>query len=188
MPRIQPRRHRLPSLAGLLLLLLATALQAQAEGRDPYEHLFGMTFGDFREELATAREEDKKGIMIFFEMSGCPYCQHMKEEVLNRPEVQEYFNDHFASFSVDVEGSVEITDFQGRTTTEQGWAETHEVQVTPVFLFFDLEGEPIARHTGTTEGTEPFLALGRYVAEGHYRDGPLEDYLKEEGLEPDEGP
>ncbi|SFM24866.1 Thioredoxin-related protein [Ectothiorhodospira mobilis] len=177
-----PGRHnRLTRLPALLLLLLATALplQAPAQERDPYKHLFGMTFGDFQEELAMAREEDKKAVMIFFEMDGCPYCRYMKEEVLNRPEVQDYYNTHFASFAVDVEGALEITDFQGRTTTEREWAAAHGVHVTPVFLFFDLEGEPIARHTGTTDGPGPFLKLGRYVAEGHYRDQSLEAFLKE---------
>lgn len=181
MTRSLSRHSPFTRLPALLLLLLATALplQAPAQERDPYEHLFRMTFGDFQEELALAQEEGKKAVMIFFEMEGCPYCRHMKEKVLNRPLVQDYYNAHFVNFAVDVEGALEITDFQGRTTTQRAWAEAHGVYVTPVFLFFDLEGEPIARHTGTTDGPGPFLELGRYVAEGHHREQSLEAFLKE---------
>ncbi len=73
----------------------------------------------------------------------------MKTTVLNQPEVQDYYREYFRIFSVDIEGDLEITDFQGRTTTQKDFAfKQYKVRATPVLAFFDLDGKLIARHTG----------------------------------------
>jgi thioredoxin-related protein len=157
--------------AGLLLLAAGSPALGAADPRDPYEHFFQPTFGDFQEELEDARTAGKKAILIFFEMEDCPFCHRMKQQVLNQPVVQDYFREHFALFSVDVQGDVEITDFQGNSLRQADFAfREHRVRATPVFQFFDLEGQPIARFTGATRDVREFLQLGEFVADGHYRD------------------
>ena len=159
------------SLALCCLLLVAVApASVWAETRDPYQHLFSQTFGDFSEELETARAAGKKGVMIFFEMDECPFCHRMKNTVLNRPEVQAYFTENFLCLAVDVEGDIEIADFKGESMTQKEFAlKKNRVRATPVFAFFNLDGERVARYTGATTGIEEFMLLGRYVAEGHYQ-------------------
>ena len=153
----------------LLLCLTLTAPGLQAEElRDPYSHFFSDTFGDFSEELESARAEGKKGILLFFEMDECPFCHFMKGEVLNRPEVQAYFREHFLNFAVDIEGDLEITDFEGNPTTQKAFAKKNRVRATPVIAFFDLEGKRIHRHTGRTADIAEFLLLGRYIVDDHY--------------------
>lgn len=157
------------ALLGLLIIGWTGAVAAEA-GRDPYTHFFDDTFGDFQEELQRAREEGKQGIFIFFEMDECPFCHYMKEHVLNQPRVQAYYRQHFLNFAVDIEGDVEITDFQGRPTTMKDFAfRQYRVRATPVLAFFDLNGKLVFRYTGRTKGVEEFLWMGEYVAEGHYR-------------------
>ncbi len=155
----------------LLLVLLCWSLWLPAQTvRDPDTHFFNDTFGDFHEELQRAREEGKQGIFIFFEMDECPFCHYMRTHVLNQPAVQDYYRKHFLNFSVDIEGDVEITDFQGRPTTMKDFAfKQFRVRATPVLAFFDLDGNLVQRYTGRTKGVEEFLWLGEYVAEGHYR-------------------
>jgi thioredoxin-related protein len=46
----------------------------------------------------------------------------------------------------------------------------HRVRATPVIAFFDLDGKRVHRHTGKTSGVEEFMLMGRYVAEGHYKE------------------
>jgi thioredoxin-related protein len=166
----------------MLLLLILPALAAQAApGRDPGVHFFNQSFGDFAEELETAREAGKSGILIFFEMDECPFCHRMKQTVLNQPEVQEYFREHFLIFPVDIEGDVEIVDFQGRTRSMKDWAfQEHRVRATPVFAFFDLEGERVARYIGATTDAEEFMLLGRYVVERAYRDQSFTRYKRQQ--------
>jgi thioredoxin-related protein len=155
----------------LVFGLFATSLGSAANtGRDPGEYFFQETFGDFQEELAQARAEHKQAILIFFEQEDCPFCHRMKATILNQPAVQDYFRAHFRVFSVDIEGDLEITDFKGLHTTQKDFAfRQFKVRATPVFAFFDLDGNLIARHTGPTSDMQEFLWLGEYVADGHFR-------------------
>ncbi|QEP45139.1 thioredoxin [Ectothiorhodospiraceae bacterium BW-2] len=158
------------SIAALLLLAVSAVSPLQAEIRDAQSHFFQETFYDFTEELALAQEEGKKGVLLFFEMDECPFCHYMKETILNRSEVQDYFREHFRIFSVDIEGDVEITDFSGAIMKQKEFAtKAHRVRATPVTAFFDLEGQLVHRFTGKTSGVEEFLLMGRFVAEQHYK-------------------
>ncbi len=154
---------------------------AQAEAvRDPDEYFFDQTFGDLREELQNAREQGKRGLLVFFEMDECPFCHRMKTSVLNRQDVQEFYKKHFVIIALDIEGDVELTDFKGQTVFQKDFAfQQHRVRATPVFVFFDLEGEQVARYTGATRDAREFLWLGQYVAEGIYREKSFTRYKRE---------
>ena len=164
----------------LLGTLVLSLTQAGGTARDPSEFFFQETFGDFQEELELAREEKKQAILLFFEQEDCPFCHRMKTTVLNQPEVQDYFRKHFRIFSVDIEGDLEITDFNGVHTTQKDFAfKQFNVRATPVFAFFDLDGNLIARHTGPTSDAQEFLWLGEYVADGHYRTQSFTAYKRD---------
>jgi len=150
----------------ILLISLLLFSQMTWAGDD----FFDQHLGDFSEELENARDENKKGILIFFQMDACPFCHRMKTTVLNQPEVIKYFKKYFLIFSVDIEGSVELVDFQGRATSEKDFAfKQNRVRATPVFAFFDLTGKRVARYTGPTSGIEEFMWLGRFVVDEEYR-------------------
>lgn len=165
----------------LFPLYLCLSMAVSAAPRDPQQYFFDQTLGDFQEELDTAREQGKQGIMIFFEMDECPFCHRMKETVLNQPEVQDYFKEHFLIFRLDIEGDVMITDFQGNSIKEKDFAfREHRVRATPVLMFFDLDGQQITRYTGATADAQEFLLLGRYVVEGINKDMPFTKFKREQ--------
>ncbi len=169
-------------LVALLLLagLFGSAAVTADEPRDPGQFFFDQTFGDFSEELNNARDEGKKGVLIMFEMDECPFCHRMKTTVLNQPEVQDYFKENFMIFPVDIEGDVEVTDFTGQAMPQKDFAlKEYRVRATPVFAFFDLDGNLVARYTGATRDSAEFMWLGEYVVGGHYRDLPFPKYKRE---------
>lgn len=161
-----------------MLLLIATAVAA--EPRDSEQYFFDSTFGDFSEELESARSEGKKGILLMFEMDECPFCHRMKTTVLNQPEVQGFYKEHFKIFPVDIEGDVEVSDFAGNIISQKDFAlKTHRVRATPVFAFFDLDGNLVARYTGATGDATEFMWLGDYVVQEHYKDRTFPVYKRE---------
>jgi thioredoxin-related protein len=172
-------------LRGLFLLgLLFVANLSQSAVRDPAEFFFDHSFGNFHEELETARAEGKQGILIMFEMDECPFCHRMKKTVLNQSEVQDYYKEHFLIFSVDIEGDVEITDFKGQTTSQKDFAfEQFRVRATPVFGFFDLNGNLVTRYTGATSDLQEFLWLGEFVVKGLYRESNFSRYKRQKKQE-----
>lgn len=156
------------SLGAWLLHAVSTTAFA-VEIRDPYQYFFQDTFGDFAEEIEIAREEGKKGIVIFFEMDECPFCARMRETVLNRVSVQDYYREHFRIFMVDIEGDTEVVDFSGNVMLAKDFSfKLHKVRATPVIAFFDLEGTRVVRFTGAVRNPEEFLLLGHFAADGHY--------------------
>ncbi len=172
---------KLPS--RLILLLVAAMIGSTASAavpRDPYVYFFNETFGDFSEELTRAREEGKKGVVLFFEMDECPFCHRMKRTVLNQVEVQNYYRENFLIFPVDIEGDIDIVDFDGDEMTQKEFAvEKNRVRATPVFAYYDLDGQQVARYTGATSGTNEFLLLGEFVAGAHYKTTRFTRYKRE---------
>lgn len=168
------------TITALMLLTLAGMANA-SEWRDPNAHFFSQSFGDLTEELQNAKAQGKQGILIMFEMDECPFCHRMRQTVLSRPDVQAYYRDHFLMLHIDIEGDVEMTDFQGNATTMKAFAAKNRVRATPVFQFYDLEGKPIkyGRYTGATRDYEEFILLGRYIAEGANQQTAFTRYKRE---------
>ena len=163
----------------LAAFFMFTSGTVRAEVRDAAQ-FFDQTFGDFSEELEHAREQGKQGILLMFEMDECPFCHRMKTTVLNQSEIQDYFKTHFLVFPVDIEGDVEMTDFQGNSVSQKDFAlKQYRVRATPVFAFFDLDGNLIARYTGATRNTEEFRWLGEYVVDGAYKETSFTKYKRE---------
>lgn len=169
---VQPKRSVLcvsMVCAYLAIAAMSVSYSAVAEIRDPGNYFFSQTLGDFSEELDSAREEGKQGVMIMFEMDECPFCYRMKTTVLNQSAVQDYFRSHFNVFAVDIEGDIEITDFAGNPMTEKDFAfKQYRVRATPVFGFFDLDGKLVTKYTGATASIDEFMLLGKYVVDEKY--------------------
>ncbi len=153
----------------LFILLLTVAQFVHAETRDPETYFFNQTLGDFSDELAQAREAGKKGILIMFEQADCPFCARMKATVLNQSEVQNFYQKYFSVFHVDIDGDIEIHDMAGKPMSEKDFAfKVNRVRATPVFIFYNLKGEPVTRFTGPTSGVADFMLLGQYVVDQKY--------------------
>ncbi|MBD3609805.1 MAG: thioredoxin fold domain-containing protein [Gammaproteobacteria bacterium] len=165
----------------LSIMLSALSFTSIAdETRDPYKFFFTQTLGDFSEELEIAKEDGKKGVFIFYEMDECPFCHYMKNNVLNRRSVQEYFHKDFVAFSIDIEGDVMITTFDGKEMSQKDYAfKVNKVRATPVMAFYDLQGQRIFRYTGKTRGKEEFLWMTDYISQGLYKTTKFNKYKRQ---------
>lgn len=181
---------RLRVLFGCLLLSFAGSALSATTPRDPYDHFFHKSFGDFSEDLADARANGKKAVFVFFEMDDCRWCKKMKETVLNQPEVQDWYREHFLNLAVDVEGDVEISDLSGNPMTEQRFAiistassdrdlaRPEYKKPTPYFVFFDMDGKRIYSVPGIIKGLDEFMLLGRFIVDEAYKTQSFTAYKK----------
>lgn len=161
------------TLLRFILVWLAALTLAQAAPGDAF---FDTSLGDYPAELQAARQQGKLGVLLVFEAEGCPFCKRMREQVLSQPEVQQYFRRHFNIFSVDINGSVTMTGFDGKEQTEKAYARALKVRGTPSFFFFAVDGREMARYSGATRDAGMFMLLGRFVAEGHWRNTTFEQF------------
>jgi len=142
---------------------------------------FEETFGNFQEELETAADADKKGIFLFFHMSECPFCDRMKATIMTEPDVIKLYKENFLTFQVDIEGSNEVTDFDGTVSTAQDMSEKkYRVRATPVMMIFDLKGQPILKYTGPTRTKEEFMLMANFVIDGVYKEMTFTKYKRQQ--------
>ncbi|MBX2882542.1 MAG: thioredoxin family protein [Granulosicoccus sp.] len=168
-----------PLCIGLCVMGLSISTQAEqlAASADDF---FEVSFGDLQEELELSKEEGKKGLVVMFETQDCPWCLRMKQQVLNRVRVQEYYSEHFRALSMNAEGDVSVVDFDGSETTAKEFSlRAMRVRATPVFAFFDNSGALLTRYTGALKNAHDFLLLGRFVADGHYKDQKFNRFRRE---------
>ncbi|MDX1376763.1 MAG: thioredoxin family protein [Burkholderiales bacterium] len=171
------------ALARALVLTLGLALlaSARAEARDPDSHFFHPFLGDLREELAQARASGRKGLMLMYHFEECPSCQRMRREVLNRPEVQDWFRRAFVVLPIDVRGAQPVTGLGGETLPEREYGRAMRIRATPTFDFYGLDGTQLYRHVGGLFTPAEFLLLGRYVVSGAYQGETFKQYRQSAG-------
>lgn len=167
----------------LAVFLVVGAHGAWAETRDIHQYFFNEKFGDLKAELANAKKEGKTGILLMYEQAECPFCHQMETTVLNRSEVQDYFRKHFLIFSIDIRGDTSLVDFKGKDTTEKAFSAENRVRATPVFAFYDLQGDQMTRFTGVTQDAKEFMLLGNYVVDGAYKQIPFIKYKRQQGMQ-----
>jgi thioredoxin-related protein len=178
-PRAGRTTRPAPLLAALALFLPALAAIA---GETPNsDEFFTPTFGDLREEAATAREAGKQGMLLFFEADACPYCQRMRRNVLSDPGVQDWFASRFVSIAIDIHGDVELTDFDGITLPSKVFSDHRKVFLTPVVSFIDLDGNEIYRRVGMIKTPQEMLLLGKYIEGKHYYDTEYRVFAEQQG-------
>lgn len=163
-------------LTSLAFCFMALSSPSWAQGGN----FFDESFGNYQEELEVAKEAGKKGIFMFFEMDECPFCHRMKTTIMTEPDVIKLYKENFLTFQVDIEGSNEVTDFDGTVSTAQHMSEKkYRVRATPVMMIFDLDGKPILKYTGPTRTKEEFKWLANYVIDGAYKEMPFTKYKRE---------
>lgn len=106
-----------------------------------YQQWFALSFLDLREDFAEATADGKR-FAVIFEQRGCPYCIKLHTEVLAQKYINDYVRENFRIVQLDLWGSREVIDFDGKSFTEKALAERWGVIFTPTIVFFkdDLTG------------------------------------------------
>lgn len=162
-----------------ILLLMSFGMASADLPRDPARYFFEETLGDLQFDLNDAKSKGKT-VVIFFEQDECPFCHRMKSTILNQVEVQEYYKKRFLVLNIDIESDEELVDFQGNETTKKKYFAkiARNRGATPVFAFFDNDGNMVVRYTGASSGVDEFIWLGEYASEKHYEKMPFAKYKR----------
>ena len=164
----------------LLMLVALVPFASQAGETRDAASFFNLNMGDLKSELAEARSDGKKAVMVMFEQEGCPGCLYMKRNILSRKDVQDYYRANFANLLLDIWSSVPVKDFTNREQTEKAYAQAAKIKGTPTFVFYDLAGNEVVRILGTIETPDEFLLLGQFVASGAYKKSSFAQYKREQ--------
>lgn len=193
-PGSSPRRKRFgrrqllwPVVALIIpLVLFSRVTLAASEPMDDSELLtaeypdwFLDTFLDLQDDLDNARESGKKGLIVVFGSAGCSYCYRFADETLKDPEVVANLRRDFDALALDIFSDDLMVSPGGEEMSVKAFARKIRADFTPATYFFDLEGKARLRIVGFNPA-DRFLSAMRYVAEGHYDDGPFRGFLAAE--------
>lgn len=125
---------------------------------------------ELADDLAGATEHGK-GLMVMWELRGCPACRRTHLVNFADPRIAEFVQSRFDVLQLNILGAREVTDFDGERLGEKRLAQKWGVTATPTFQFFarGQSAEMAAREVRRAEGyLEPdkFLDLFKSVAEG----------------------
>ncbi|HUN00480.1 MAG: thioredoxin fold domain-containing protein [Halothiobacillaceae bacterium] len=149
----------------LTFILLLGFSNAKADG------FWDDSFFDMPNDVKQAKAEHKTGVFLFFQMADCPFCHRMETTVFTDPAVIEYMKKHFITASIDIEGDVMMTDFEGKQITQKEFAfKQFRVRATPVMAFIDTQGKVATLFTGPTRSPAEFLSLAEFVTSGAYKE------------------
>lgn len=173
----------------LLFTLLFHGFVAAAAENDPYEfddlpleipleypEWFNEPFLDLPDDLATVKDEDKQGLIVYFGQQRCPYCKQLLEGNWGMPDIVNYTQKHFNVTPVNIWGIDELIDMRGDYLSERQFAVREGTNFTPSLIFYNTDGKEVFRLRGYYPPYQ-FRAALEYVAEGYYRKEPFNRYL-----------
>lgn len=143
---------------------------------------FKESFLDIRDDIKDASAANKR-VVLYFYQDGCPYCTKLIQENFTKQEIVDKTQKHFDVVAINMWGDREVTDLEGKQTTEKAFAAALKVQYTPTMLFLDEDGKVALRVNGYYAPDKFNLALD-FVAGKHDKAGSFKDYyakLKAEG-------
>ena len=141
----------------VFLLFAPAALMAASEGEleagfiNPGYHTkpawFKESFLDIREDIEEAAGENRR-LMLYFYQDGCPYCEKLLKDNFGNRSIAGKTQEYFDVIAINMWGDREVTDLDGKLTTEKNFARGLDVQYTPTLLFLDESGGLVTRLNG----------------------------------------
>lgn len=136
---------------------------------------FKSSFLDIREDITEATA-NKRGLIIYFGQSLCPYCKALLVNSWGRPDIVTYTRNNFDVIAIDVRGARTVTDFDNREYPEKIFSAKHRATFTPTLMFFDKSGSLALKLVGYRPPYQ-FRAALEYVADYHHRNENFRYYL-----------
>lgn len=138
---------------------------------------FKLSFLELKNDLEDARENKKKGLIVYFGQKDCAYCKAHLEHNWQDPYIVAYTRKNFDVVAIDVRGDRPVAGINGNIyRTEKTYAVANKANFTPTLLFYDLNGNETLRLSGYHPPYQ-FVAALEYVVDGYYKTENLNDYL-----------
>lgn len=143
-----------------------------------YPEWFSMSFLDLQEDFAAAKKAGKKGLIVYFGQKDCGYCKALLDINWGKEQaIVDYTRKHFDVVAIDIWGSREITNIDGKQMTERQFAEQEQTDFTPTLIFYTDDGNESLRLRGFHPPYQMQAAM-EYLVEGFYKKETLAAYME----------
>jgi thioredoxin-related protein len=136
---------------------------------------FKVSFLDIREDINEANR-GRRGLIIYFGQSYCPYCKAHLKNNWGRKDIVAYTRANFDVIAINVRGNNTVTDLDGKDYSEKLFAARHKANFTPTVLFFDDSGKQALKLSGYRKPYQ-FRAALEFVADKHFQHENFRQYM-----------
>lgn len=137
---------------------------------------FKLSFLEIKDDIKEAREQNKKGLIIYFGQKFCPYCKAHLEKNWGQDDIVKYTQKNFDVIAINVKGQRPVLDVDGKTYTEKTFSALKKTNFTPSILFYNTKGQEVLRLRGYRPPYQ-FRAALEYVADKHYAKETFRNYM-----------
>ena len=172
-----------------LLFIIFTSCNAHAAGNDDYTFIdqpldqaltlpswFKLSFLEIADDIEEAKEQNKKGLIVYFGQKFCPYCKAHLENNWGQSDIIKYTKKNFDVIAINVKGQRPVIDIDGKSYTEKTFSALKKTNFTPSILFYNTKGQEILRLRGYRPPYQ-FRAALEYIADGHYEKEAFRTYM-----------
>ena len=80
---------------------------------------FKLSFLEIESDIKEAKEQNKKGLIIYFGQKFCPYCKAHITNNWEQDDIVQYTQKNFDVIAINVKGQRPVIDIDGKTYTEK---------------------------------------------------------------------
>lgn len=137
---------------------------------------FKLSFLEISADIKEAKEQNKKGLIIYFGQKYCPYCKAHIKNNWEQDDIVKYTHKNFDVIAINVKGQRPVVNVDGKTYTEKTFSALKKTNFTPSILFYNTKGQEVLRLRGYRPPYQ-FRAALEYVADRHYAKETFRNYL-----------
>ena len=137
---------------------------------------FKLSFLEISDDIKEAREQKKKGLIIYFGQKFCPYCNAHITNNWEQDDIVKYTQKNFDVIAINVKGQRPVINTDGKTYTEKTFSALKKTNFTPSLIFYDTQGKEVLRLRGYRPPYQ-FRAALEYVADAHYKRETFRNYM-----------
>ncbi|PAF53698.1 thiol:disulfide interchange protein [Helicobacter sp. 13S00482-2] len=116
-----------------------------------------------------------KYMMMVFGANGCSYCEALKKDIKNNPDLKKYIQNNFTAYYVNMSYS-KIHDFKVGSPSDPKEIQVstaqlsrmYDIRPTPTIVFSDSDGKTILEFPGYMPEKQ-FMAMLEFVGTGEWK-------------------
>jgi len=137
---------------------------------------FKHSFYNLPDDLDDARENGKKGIMLFMSTRRCSYCKVFLDRVLSEPDIKRRVQSSYDVIGLEILSDLEIVDVDGESYRVKEFVTRVKAAFTPTLIFYGTDGQLQLKIVGYYPQAK-FKRVLDYLEGKNYRKEMLREYL-----------
>jgi len=142
---------------------------------------FKTSFFDLKDDLAQAKKDGKRGIIVMLSQEYCTTCKAFLRTTFSDPDIKKQVLAKYDVIGMDIFGDEEVTTPDGMVTNVRNFADKQSARLTPTLLFFGTESALLVKIIGFYP-PEKFQLVLDYINGNHYQSTKLGDYLRDKRI------